>query len=372
MSKSAEALYSQYVIDGVKQECTPSQLLRPVCASVLPAAPVSGLQCIVDETIDPPVGGFDLDTADIQDCLGLVKRTVRSIPEAYTDPYTRFRLALSLEDVLWRKGHFRLGDLQPSVSWKWTDDRVGRMASFYASVQAAADYADALGISFSEASLRWGHSCELSFRTGIDVSASGEDLLIQEPFRSGNPRLSNARACSCVVAPDPESWVVYIPFDTADFRLGGSLLSQAVGMGGAPADISDADCFMDCFEVVREFVEDGLLLSGASVGEGGLMCTLDKMTEGVCGLEADISAVMHSYQEKHALRVLFSEVPGVVVQIRDSDFDYLDAELLLQDVAYFPLGHPSTKIRGVEVKHSEKSGIQTILESLMRNAEGED
>ena len=166
--------------------------------------------------------------------------------------------------------------------------------------------------------------------------------------------------------------MIYIPFDTADFRLGGSLLSQAAGIGGVPADISDADCFIDCFEVVREFVEDGLLLSGESVGEGGLLTTLDKMTSEECGLEADISALMHSYQEKHSLRPLFSEVPGVIVQIRDSDFDYLDAELLLQDVAYFPLGHPSAEVHGVEVKCSEKSGIQTILESLMRNAEGED
>ena len=372
MSKSVEALYSQYVIDGVKQECTPSQLLRPVCASVLP--PDSGYvhPCIIDETIDPAVGVFDLDAADIQECLGLVKRTARSIPEAYMDSYTRFRLALSLNDALWRKGHFRLGDLQPAVSWKWADDRVGRMASFYASVRAAADYADALGISFSGVSLRQGHTCELSFRVGVDGPIPDEDFFIQEPFRTENPRLSTARACGRTFVPDPESWVIYIPFDTADFRLGGSLLSQAAGIGGAPADISDADCFIDCFEVVREFVEDGLLLSGASVGDGGLMATLDKMAEGSCGLEADISAVMHSYQEKHAVRVLFSEVPGVVVQIRDSDFDYLDAELLLQDVAYFPLGHPSPKTRGVEVKHSEKSGIQTILESLMRNAEGED
>lgn len=372
MSKSAEALYSQYVIDGVKQECTPSQLLRPVCANVLPASPGLGGQCIIDETMDPPVGGFDLASADIQDCLALVRRTARTMPLAYMDSYTRFRLALSIEDALWRKGHFRLGDLQPAVCWKWDDDKVGRMASFYSSVQAAADYADALGISFSEASLRTSRSCDLSFRIGLDGSVSGEDLFIQEPFRTENPRLSKARACSRTIVPDPESWVIYIPFDTSDFRLGGSLLSQAAGAGGAPAEISDADCFIDCFEVVREFVEDGLLLSGASVGDGGLMATLDSMTGEGCGLEADISAVMHSYQERHAVRVLFSEVPGVVVQIRDSDFDYLDAELLLQDVAYFPLGHPSPKIRGVEVKHSEKSGIQTILESLMRNAEGED
>ena len=372
MSKTAEALYSQYVIDGVRQECTPFQLLRPLCANVLPAGAGKPGLCIIDETVDPPVGGFDLDSADIRDCLALVRRAERTVPFEYMDSYTRFRLALSLEDALWRRGHFRLGDLELSVSWQWNDDHVGRMASFYASVRAAADYADSLGISFSKASLRRGSPCSLSVRVGIDEPASDEEVVIQEPFRTENPKLSRARACRQSLVPDPESWVIYIPFDTADFRLGGSLLSQAAGIGGVPADISDADCFIDCFEVVREFVEDGLLLSGESVGEGGLLTTLDKMTSEECGLEADISALMHSYQEKHSLRPLFSEVPGVIVQIRDSDFDYLDAELLLQDVAYFPLGHPSAEVHGVEVKCSEKSGIQTILESLMRNAEGED
>ena len=72
------------------------------------------------------------------------------------------------------------------------------------------------------------------------------------------------------------------------------------------------------------------------------------------------------------MRILFAEVPGVVVQITDADFDYLDAELLLQDVAFFPLGHPTPGRTDIRIKSSAKSGIQTILESLIRNAEGED
>jgi len=82
--------------------------------------------------------------------------------------------------------------------------------------------------------------------------------------------------------------------------------------------------------------------------------------------------VMRAGQEQDPVRILFSEVPGVVVQINDADFDYLDAELLLQDVAFYPLGHPDPDRTDVRVKASAKSGIQTILESLIRNAEGED
>ena len=71
------------------------------------------------------------------------------------------------------------------------------------------------------------------------------------------------------------------------------------------------------------------------------------------------------------VRLLFSEVPGAIIQVRDADFDYIDAEFILQDVAYFPLGHPSADGE-LHLASSAKTGIQTILESLMQNAEGED
>ena len=46
--------------------------------------------------------------------------------------------------------------------------------------------------------------------------------------------------------------------------------------------------------------------------------------------------------------------------------------LTIATVAFFPLGHPVPGSPEVRVKASAKTGIQTILESLMRNAEGED
>ena len=107
------------------------------------------------------------------------------------------------------------------------------------------------------------------------------------------------------------------------------------------------------------------------MGEGGLLKTVRQMA-GDAGLGVDVSDVMRAYQEQDVLRILFAEVPGVVIQIQDADFDYLDAELLLQDVAFFPLGHPVPGSAEIRIKASAKSGIQTILESLMQNAEGED
>lgn len=375
MTEKTSALHAVYVIDGVRQEYTPAQLLDAVTEPEgrHPAAAAPELRA-VDESLDPVFRGGDPDPERIDAYLEAVSCARKRIPTAESDAHARLCVATALTDAVWRSGRFRLCDLRLEAVWHWDDRPVGARAAFYESVRAAADYADALGLRFSGYRyVRTTAPSELLFRLRIARDAEEENYaFVSEPFRSEHPVLGTRRACPAVLAPDPQSWVFYIPFDTADFRLGGSLLAQECGIGGGPApQVTDADYFQDCFEVIRELVEDGILLSGATVGEGGLLRTVRRMAAG-CGMTVDLSGLMRAYQESDPVRLLFAEVPGVVVQIHDADFDYLDAELLLQDVAYFPLGHPVPGTEELRVKTSAKSGIQTILESLMQNAEGED
>lgn len=375
MAEKVSALHAIYVIDGVQEEYTPAQLLDAVTE---PGGrhpnPGPAESRAVDETLDPVLRDVGLEPECTDAYLEAVCQARKAVPAAEAESYTRIRIASALADTLWRSGSFRMGDLRLDATWRWNETPVGARAAFYASVRAAADYVDALGLKFSDyRHVRTSGLSELVLRARITRDADEEDYgFVSEPFRSDHPVLGARRACPSTLVADPQSWVVYIPFDTADFRLGGSLLAQELGMGGGPApQITDADYFLDCFEVVRELVEDGVVIAGATVGEGGLLKAVRGMVDGA-GLNVDLSDVMRSYQEQNPLRILFSELPGVVIQIRDTDFDYLDAELLLQDVAFFPLGHPVPGSSDIRVKASAKSGIQTILESLMQNAEGED
>ena len=83
---------------------------------------------------------------------------------------------------------------------------------------------------------------------------------------------------------------------------------------------------------------------------------------------------MQSYGETDMVKVLFGEVPGVVMEIRDIDFDYVDAEMLLQDVAYYPIGHPGKA--GLRITRNGSGGIAGIMQALMGQGdaapEGED
>lgn len=372
-------MHASYIIDGAYMEFTPDQLLAAVTeGGGAGAVPSGGARSIVDETLDPRAKSIDFDSGDVGEYLRAVQSVTRRVPLDCCESYTRTRLASALIDAIWKKGSFRLGDLYLDASWRWDESPVGAMAAFYGSVSAAADYVDALGLrfrSYAYAPVGQGPAvCGPSVDFGVvaaDPDPDADESLLG-PFRTASPSISDVRACASVLEADPHSWVVYIPFDPADFRLGGSLLAQALGLGGSASNCRDADYFVDCYEVVREFVEDGILLSGVTVSDGGLFAAASRMTSPETGLSLDVSGILGSYQEKSLVRVLFSEVPGVLLQIRDSDFDYLDAELLLQDVAYFPLGHPDPGCAGVQVRASRKSGIQTILESLMLNAEGED
>lgn len=373
--ENTSALHSRYIIDGIRQDLTPAQMLDAVCESVASetGCSESDVLSIVDESIDGGLNPFKFDRRKVRDYLQMVMETERKVPMAFADTYTRSLIAKSLIDCLWRQGHFKLGDISLGLNWKWNCAPVGNMAAFYSSVRAAADYIDSLGIEVSAYS--FSESAESSVKVKPSLLPAVRDELIENPYRSSRPAMKSSRSVGEILVPDPQSWIVYIPFETADYRFGGSILSQALGRnGGVSLQIEDADYFIDCFEVLRELVEDGILLSAATVSDGGLLAAVKRMTSDGTGAVIDVSDVMKSASQADVVRVLFAEVPGVVVQIRDIDFDYLDAELLLQDVVFFPLGHPNCSNDDVRVKASAKSGIQTILESLIQNqcGEGED
>lgn len=366
------AFNSRFVIDGVPEELSPAQLLSNVLRSGEPAPEPEGT--VMDESLDPQIGHYDYTTLAPEKYLRLLRAPGRQLPMAYSDTFTRTRIASALLEALWRKGHYRIGDLCLEGRWFWNDAAVGNMAAFYRSVEAASDYIDSLGLSMSGYSLETVQDPDVFFKVSLLGGPDAEEEF-EQPYRSSRPRLYAGRMYPSTLIPDPKSWIVYIPFDTSEYRMGGSLLCSKTGIAaGTSPKIEDGDYFIDCFEVVRELVEDGLLLSAATVGEGGLLRTLDLMSSGRAGADIDISDAVKSSGAPDPARFLFAEVPGAVIQIKDIDFDYLDAELLLQDVAFYPLGHPVPGRRKVSVKSSSKSGIQTIIDSLLRvqGAEGED
>lgn len=385
MKEKTSALHSKYIIDGVSRRLTPAEMLDDCIASKdeVTIQKNGDFEPVVDESTDPSPSMKKFQSQNVQGYLATIVSLLdepRPFPAAYADPYTRGRIAKALLDAVWMNGHFKLGDLTIAARWKWNCKPLGNMAAFYSSAEATADYINNLGICLSGYSFtESGRLCQTAFKVGAcekTESQDEDDIFLPEdaPFGSEHPVLGRRRAVPDKLAADPDSWIIYVPFDSCDFRLGGSLLCDALGQNGDNfPEIGDADYFIDCYEVIREFIEDRIAVSAATVCDGGLLTALKLMCSGDVGADIDISGIMSAYGEDKKLRILFSEVPGAIIQIKDSDYDYVDAEFLLQDIAYYPIGHPVTGTGEVNVK-AGGSGIAGILQSLLSSqaSEGED
>lgn len=380
MNEKISALYSEYVIDGIAQDLTPDRILSACLETPSKAVDRGGFDPVVDESLDPALKPCVTDPSRVEEYMeGIKSLSEPAFPVAFPETYTKSRIARALTDAIWREGHFRLDDLALKLDWKWNPEKIGSMTAFYSSVYSAADYTDSLGLKlsgYSYSETEGESSLSVDAMLASDRPSDDEDDIFDElPFRTEHPRLGASCLHPSQLVPDPQSWIIYIPFENCEYRLGASLLAQVLGVSGAVApQIVDADYFIDCFEVVRELVEDGIVMSGVTAGAGGLMAALDRMVSAGTGVSVELADLVQAAHEPDIVRLLFSEVPGVVIQIADIDYDYVDAELLLQDVAFYPLGHPVPGEAGVKVRASGKTGIQTILESLIlsQSSEGED
>ena len=395
MKENESALYSQYIIDGIRCEMTPAELLDECmeCPDEVMADGEVALcfNDIIDESTEPPLSSFQYDRSRFDEYLArtcAASAEEREFTMLYPDHFTRLQISRALISRLWSEGHFRLGNLRIWAQWDWNTRPIGNMASFYGSVSAASDYIYGLGVRMSDylflesdgrSSARF--FAWLPDTPGPDISPgeemhpyAEENMLFKSsPYESRHPWISEKRKCPGVMNRDRSSWLLYIPFDTCSFRLGGSLLSQVFGHnGGRSPQISDPDYFIDCYEVVRELVEDGIVTAGTGVCDGGLATAVERFC-GKSGIDLDICGLLSSYQEADAARILFGEIPGVLIQISDENYDYVDSQFILQDIAYYPVGHPCEDHEGVRVNDSCRNGVAGILASLLgQTSEGED
>lgn len=387
MKENESALYSHYIIDGIKCDTTPADLLAE-CMDYGDEFPVEGqFEEIIDETTEPPLSARTYSAEEYDSHISRIIGSAnadRPFRMLFPDHFTRLQIAKALLSRLWSEGHFKLGDLRIWAQWEWNTRPIGNMAAFYESIRSASEYIYGLGTYINDyVFIESDEESNVKFFSWLPETEMTDDLPEEEdreeilfkssPYESTHPWITEKRKCPSTLVADPESWVIYIPFDTCGFKLGGSLLTQVSDdNGGTSPSIQEPDYFIDCYEVVRELTEDGFIMSGRTCADGGLAVAATKMSQ-ECGLNMDLSGISASYQETDHAKILFGEVPGVLVQISNENYDYVDSQFLLQDIAYYPIGHPSPGHTGITLNQGEKSGIANILATLLNLAsEGED
>ena len=391
MKENENALHSRYVIDGIVGEATPAELLNECMEYPFEDELTTGsFSDIVDEAIEAPLQSFTYDSSSVNEHIertAEVAGAERPFRMLYPEHFTRLQIAQALISRIWSKGHFRLGDLRLWAQWEWNTRPVGNMAALYSSISEASDYIYGLGVKLTDyVFIESDTTSSAKFYAWLPEDDEEEEamheipaglpqdtILFKAPYESSHPWISEERRCPRKLICNTDSQLIYIPFDTCPFKLGGSILTEVSGHnGGAAPNIQDPDYFIDCYEVVRELVEDGVVMSGVAVGDGGLAVAARTLCQG-CGADLDVGGLMASYQENDSMKILFGEVPGVLLQVSDNEYDYLDSQLILQDVAYYPVGRPSSRHSGLRISQTAKTGVADILASLLSQAsEGED
>ena len=141
MKENSSALYSEYIIDGIRMDSTPAGMLMECMTSDSdePSSGHTAAGTVIDETKDPVPGAAGHDGSETETYLRKVIDLRRKADAAggrdfrlsCPDFHTRLRIASSLIDTLWRKGHFRLENVMLSAEWDWDQTRIGNMAAFY-------------------------------------------------------------------------------------------------------------------------------------------------------------------------------------------------------------------------------------------------
>ncbi len=359
METLSKSLFSKYIIDGVEMDSTPADMLMECCAPedwerLFPA--VEQAETIVDETGDSDPAPLKYEFSKLDDYVrqvrgGMTERGSVSVRHPYST--ARVILAQTVLEHLLSREPSRLEGLGLRLLIRWDCRPVGNMAAFYKAVEAVSGYVFDLGLRFTDI-----YFCEAegAHEMGFElVTAGGVEKLPSEAVEGGS--------------------LIYVPFDTCSHKLGGSLFSAVLGGGDEVGpEIFDPDYFIDSYEVVHDLVEDGIALSGTVVGRGGLITAVEALL-GDYGLEMDLGGIQKTYMEDDPMRILFSEIPGVVLQIGEGDMDYVDSQFLLQDIAYYPLGKPDkTGPEGRKVRLSVESrdDLSRILSSLMDGHKSED
>ena len=344
---------SRFIIDGVAQELTPAQMLRSLGAQGVSEAP--GGEDVLDESLDPNPETCALCESQIPEYREAVLGAFPGIfPVLYPASYAVGEVCSAIIGSLCSGAELPLEELRLVLSLSSpapSNAPVGTMSAFYRALEAACAYMDGLDVRLACCSVEPSSGLGFSASCAGTVSGAEDAALGDDPVAGVVP---GADACE-------EDWIVYVPFETAEYRLGGSLLCEALGISQGPAPVlEDTDYFMDCYEVVREMIQDGVALAACPVGRGGLVRALEAMCPSA---RISLADVLRANPRAGMVQVLFSEVPGILLRVRDSDFDYIDAEFLLQDVLFYPLGHPSAS---GGLRFESGSALSALLGGLVR------
>lgn len=236
-----------------------------------------------------------------------------------------------------------IGNIKLSANWMAACGNEGEDEKLYRTVEAVSKACQALDLSIpvgkDSLSMKtvWqdgGEQKSVVSPLSLIISAFAP---VQDVRKTVTPELKNVE----------DSVLLFVDLGFGKARMGGSAFGQVYNnMTGDAPDLDDTGRLKAFYNVIQQLVAEDKLLAYHDRGDGGLFATLAEMAFAArCGINADIDCLMDKFLPIHhpdfqgdpaeglsdelynhaAIKILFNEELGAVIQIRQKDRDYVNA-----------------------------------------------
>ena len=258
-----------------------------------------------------PLNNMAIVALDYQGPQGIATAIGHAPAAAMIDPAAGSILAIaeSLTNIVWAPLKDGIKGISLSANWMWPCRNPGEDSRLYRAVKAASDFSVALGINIPTG--KDSLSMTQKYPNGEVVYSPGTVII------SAGAEVTDIRkAISPVVQNVEGSALLYIDLSKSQFHLGGSSFGQVVNLlGNHTPSVEDTEYFVKGFAAIQQMIDEGYILAGHDISAGGLVTTLLEMTFASTSLGMNID--LTDIAEDDIIRLLFSEKPGVVVQVKD-------------------------------------------------------
>ena len=272
---------------------------------------VAKQQCV--GSLQIPLQNYGISALDFTSKNGIATSIGHSPISGLIDPVagSKNSIAEALTNILFAPLENGLQSVSLSANWMWPCNNEGENARLYKAVEAASDFAVALGINIP---------------TGKDSLSMKQKYAEQEVLSPGTVIISAAGHCNDFTkAVEPvfkpgKGKLFYINLSADSFKLGGSSFAQTQNKIGntAPSIVND-QAFKETFDWIQDQIKAGNIAAGHDIASGGLITTLLEgcFAETALGAEINLSAL----SDQSLIEVLFSENAGVILQATNEGFD---------------------------------------------------
>ena len=238
-------------------------------------------------------------------------------------------IAEALTNIVWAPLADGLRSVSLSANWMWPCRNQGEDARLYEAVQAASDFAVALGVNIPTG--KDSLSMTQKYRDGMVISPG--TVIITSAAEVSDIR----DVVEPVIRNDASTTLFFIDMSGMRPALGGSALGQTLNRLGKEApSVADPGYFAAAFGALQQLIKERKIIAGHDISAGGMITALLEMC--FANREGGLTVNITEMDESDTVSVLFSQNPGVLIQV--SDEAATEEFLLERGIRFFAIGHP--------------------------------